>query len=51
MKSPREKKRGGGGGARLLIGAGAGKKWAGIEAGAKISPATVSSEERNRWRG
>jgi hypothetical protein len=30
---------------RLLIGVGAGKKRAGIEAGAKISPATVSSEE------
>jgi hypothetical protein len=30
---------------RPLIGAGARKKRAGIEAGAKISPATVSSEE------
>jgi hypothetical protein len=30
---------------RLLIGVAVGKKRAGIEAGAKISPATVSSEE------
>jgi hypothetical protein len=30
---------------RLLIGMGVGKKRAGIEAGAKILPATVSSEE------